>query len=579
MRTQIGARPASALSFAGRRTSALVEAILVYMLIAILAAFAGFTSFTTAAPANWAGLETLEGVISVRHGDDFSHGREVGHSYFLTSATGDRELAFDGDPPADSLSGARIRVHGVGQGSRFLVAAGGTQKVSSPSGGASGASGAKRVAVVLFNFENDASQPYTPAFADGIAFSNVNSVAAYYAETSWGQLTISGDVFGWYTLPATNDGCATGIWATAATAQATAAGIDLGTYDNVVYAFPDAPSCPWSGLAAMPGRTAWLNGTSGMTLHTMAHELGHNFGTHHASSLTCTENGVRVSLSSSCAVAEYGDPFSVMGGGGHYLHTSFSRGNFGWLSKANTVTVTTTGDYALMPIEDSDPTMVDVLRVPRGDTGTYLTLEFRQPSGTYFDTFSPLDPVTTGVTVRLTAGYTAPTQTRLVDATPATQSYADAALAIGKTLVDPLSGVAITTVSVSASAVSVRVSFGVIAPTSTPVPTSGPTPTSDPTATPAPTPAPDAVAPTAPTELVATLGKGRKVALSWTASSDNVGVVGYRVFRDGVQVASTAGTTLVDALIGKSKINTYYVVAFDGAGNTSAGSNLVSVTP
>ena len=61
----------------------------------------------------------------------------------------------------------------------------------------------------------------------------------------------------------------------------------------------------------MPGKYSWLNGSGGMSLRVMAHELGHNVGTHHASSMSCTVSGVRVSLatnSSSCTSSEYGTP-------------------------------------------------------------------------------------------------------------------------------------------------------------------------------------------------------------------------------------------------------------------------------
>ena len=43
----------------------------------------------------------------------------------------------------------------------------------------------------------------------------------------------------------------------------------------------------------------------------------------------------------------------------------------------------------------------------------------------------------------------------------------------------------------------------------------------------------DTAAPSVPTGLAATVQKGRKVVLSWNASNDNVGVVGYDVYRNG----------------------------------------------
>ena len=101
----------------------------------------------------------------------------------------------------------------------------------------------KRVAVVLFNFSNDSSQPYTPAFAEGVAFTNSSSVAAYYAASTWGNVSISGEVFGWYTIPSSNSGCSYSTWASQANTAASNAGVNLGAYDNVVYAFPSASGC------------------------------------------------------------------------------------------------------------------------------------------------------------------------------------------------------------------------------------------------------------------------------------------------------------------------------------------------
>src|SRR5207302_3193973 len=139
------------------------------------------------------------------------------------------ELDFQGRPPAENLAGARVRVHGLHKGKVFMVAAGSTQQLPSTSSTAptTPATGARKVAVVLFNFSNDTTQPYTPAFVGGVAFTNTNSVAAYYAENSWGQLTLNGDVFGWYTIADTDLTCNFSHWANAATTIAAAAGVDL----------------------------------------------------------------------------------------------------------------------------------------------------------------------------------------------------------------------------------------------------------------------------------------------------------------------------------------------------------------
>jgi hypothetical protein len=88
--------------------------------------------------------------------------------------------------------------------------------------------------------------------------------------------------------------------------------------------------------------------------------------------------------------------------------------------------------------------------------------------------------------------------------------------------------------------------------------------------------APDVQPPTAPSNLLAQAGKGRRVLLSWAASSDDVGVTGYSLYRNGVLVATTTGTSYIDSLPGSVRSSvTYHVVSFDGAGNVSPPSNTV----
>jgi chitodextrinase len=68
------------------------------------------------------------------------------------------------------------------------------------------------------------------------------------------------------------------------------------------------------------------------------------------------------------------------------------------------------------------------------------------------------------------------------------------------------------------------------------------------------------------------------VDLSWTASWDNVGVTGYRVLRDGVQVGSSPSTSFTDTTVAPGTAATYSVTAYDSGGNVSAASSPVSVT-
>ena len=89
----------------------------------------------------------------------------------------------------------------------------------------------------------------------------------------------------------------------------------------------------------------------------------------------------------------------------------------------------------------------------------------------------------------------------------------------------------------------------------------------------------DVTPPTAPAGLTATadLATGT-IALSWTASTDDVGVTGYRVFRDNgsTPIATVSGTTFNDT--NQLGTHVYAVAAIDAAGNQSALSNSASAT-
>lgn len=91
-------------------------------------------------------------------------------------------------------------------------------------------------------------------------------------------------------------------------------------------------------------------------------------------------------------------------------------------------------------------------------------------------------------------------------------------------------------------------------------------------------PVADTTAPTVPTNLVASGTTASATNLSWTASTDNVGVTGYDVYQGATLLGTTATTSY--AVTGLTAATTYSfsVRAKDAAGNVSAASNTVSVT-
>lgn len=95
----------------------------------------------------------------------------------------------------------------------------------------------------------------------------------------------------------------------------------------------------------------------------------------------------------------------------------------------------------------------------------------------------------------------------------------------------------------------------------------------------------DTSAPTAPSNLTATAASTTSINLSWSASTDNLGVAGYYIIRAGVTVAQTDSTvcsgstcTYSDSNLSPATSYSYQVEAYDGANNISNPSNTANVT-
>jgi hypothetical protein len=90
----------------------------------------------------------------------------------------------------------------------------------------------------------------------------------------------------------------------------------------------------------------------------------------------------------------------------------------------------------------------------------------------------------------------------------------------------------------------------------------------------------DTQAPSAPTGVTATASGQSTINLSWSPSTDNVGVTGYRIFRDGSATALTTvtGTSYSDTGLTGGSTHSYRIAAVDAAGNQSPLSTTASAT-
>lgn len=88
----------------------------------------------------------------------------------------------------------------------------------------------------------------------------------------------------------------------------------------------------------------------------------------------------------------------------------------------------------------------------------------------------------------------------------------------------------------------------------------------------------DMIAPSSPGNPSASAQSGPTVRVAWVASTDNVGVAGYRVYRDGTVLTDSTATTYTDNAVAAGETHSYYISAYDTAGNESQPSLAVSVT-
>lgn len=434
--------------------------------------------------------KTVKGTLEIMIMDNFEEGISK-TLYYLKTREGERyALHFTGKMP-HLRSGLRIRIrNGIILDKHIAVPAPTDKNLQAHSRTprlqyAIGAVGQRKVAVILFNFQNNTDEPFTKEEVREKVYDDAND---YYKEVSFSKLSISGynsstgeqDIYGWYTIPYNSaPDCETGDWSYEANKLAVKQdNFNENNYSNIMYFFPYNNNCDFAGTGVVGNLSSnydwpvesWFNG--GIGAYIIAHELGHNFGSQHASSYKCyDENKNTVSISDDCDFSDYGDPFDVMGSGSSPNHmSSFNKTQLGWLDSQNVQNVEEDGTFTLYPIEKKS-SGIQAIKIPRGTYSEstyyddYYFLEYRRPYG--YDDFNESDAVVNGISIRLVKSYypEGSLLTYLIDTTPGSNpndyandnDFIDSALLSGETFKDDIANIEIKTISVSDESAEVEI--------------------------------------------------------------------------------------------------------------------------
>ena len=345
---------------------------------------------------------TLAGTVDVVHVDDFENG-DLSHFNYILRENGKSTPLFL-THEIEFRSNTRVRVEGVRFADGVVAYAGNVSVLGTATSPDS--LGDQHALVILVKFSDTGAVPFTSTQAQGIIFNS--AFQNFYKEQSYNQVSFSGDVTDWITVPQTGLSGGACMQADISTPEVTqyliSHNINLALYGRIVFllAHPNlGGGCSFVGktMETFNGGTysyskSWIGNV--MTYnqssvwgvmpfawtnldYLLSHELGHSLGVMHANGWDCDTAILR----GTCTHREYGNSFDTMGTGTHSLHfNAFYKELLGWIAPSSILTIQSSGRYTLNPIESAGSvTKLAAIRMAGTNLPAPFYLEYRRGIG------------------------------------------------------------------------------------------------------------------------------------------------------------------------------------------------------
>lgn len=287
--------------------------------------------------------------------------------------------------------------------------------------------GKHSLAIIPVNFSDKSNQEYTKQELNNRFFTDSDSVTNYFKDVSNGKININGKIFDPVKVNMrAADICkrpdALNYLLRYVTEEAdkkmAQRGDNLSGYEHRAYIFPrlgptpktDEP-CTFVAQATIGNQIAPNRNFSRMIVNghyfksnpswrtsALTHEMGHNLGLGHASTLRCGRESVN--LYGKCEDDEYGDQFDLMGFQYYYYPQigAVNKDKLGLLSDTNKIAINSGKRTVDLYTTSKNTTNPQLIRIPRKNIGDNMYIDYRQPVG--FDKKLP-SSVTNGAMIKI----------------------------------------------------------------------------------------------------------------------------------------------------------------------------------